>query len=403
MITNNGKDIIAKYLIGQAPAYASYMALGCGPKALAPDYTLGVEDYTEFSNKQNLDFEMFRVPITSRGYVTEDGQSKIVFTAELPPEQRYEITEVGVFSAKSNPAAAGRDSRTLYTFTNSEAWEYHSKNKAVGLAPVVTSPLWGTGLANDGIIKPPVAPLPPVIRSTSDNAIFENSDRLRRNERCRFLTNMIMLPGDMSYLEVNETSGVMAPKADLDNTEEGHRGNHIHLAGINLNLNTNSAEDELRLAYSVISTSANDVADPERVMILVEFASDDTAESTSYARFQINDTDFTQILVQQNRYRIATVKLEDLIKTSDFGWGSVKLVKIYATVFIDDPENPGTEIPSSNYYVALDGLRLENISSINPLYGLTGYSRVQTDDSLPVIKKSNTSNLVEFRFGMDVV
>ena len=32
MITNTGKDIIAKYLMGNAPAYASYMALGCGPK-----------------------------------------------------------------------------------------------------------------------------------------------------------------------------------------------------------------------------------------------------------------------------------------------------------------------------------------------------------------------------------
>ena len=32
MITNNGKEIIAKYLMGTAPAYASYIALGCGPK-----------------------------------------------------------------------------------------------------------------------------------------------------------------------------------------------------------------------------------------------------------------------------------------------------------------------------------------------------------------------------------
>jgi hypothetical protein len=402
MITNTGKDIIAKYLIGQAPAYASYMALGCGPKALAPSYNLTESDYTAFSNKQNLDFEVFRVPVTSRGYVTEDGQSKIVFTAELPPEQRYEITEVGIYSAKSNPSAAGRDSRIIYTFTNSEAWEYHSKNKAVGLAPVVTSPLWGTG-ANTGIIKAPEAPLPPVIRASSDNAIFEDGSRLLRNERCRFLSNMIMLPGNMSYLEQDSVSGVMAPKADLDNTEEGYRGSHIHLSGINLNFNTNSAEDELRLAYSVISTTSNNALDPKRVMILIEFSSDDTAQSTTYAKFQINDTNFTQLIQNQNRYRIASVKLEDLVKTSDFGWGSVKLVKIYATVFVTDPGNPAQEIPSSEYYVALDGLRLENVSSINPLYGLTGYSKVQTEDSLPVIKNSNTSSLVEFRFGMDVV
>jgi len=32
MITNTGKTIIGKYLLGQAPAFASYIAVGCGPK-----------------------------------------------------------------------------------------------------------------------------------------------------------------------------------------------------------------------------------------------------------------------------------------------------------------------------------------------------------------------------------
>jgi hypothetical protein len=39
---------------------------------------------------------MFRVPISSRGYVQENGMNKIVLTAELPTEERYEITEVGL-------------------------------------------------------------------------------------------------------------------------------------------------------------------------------------------------------------------------------------------------------------------------------------------------------------------
>lgn len=32
MITNVGKEIISKYLMGTAPAYASYIAMGCGAK-----------------------------------------------------------------------------------------------------------------------------------------------------------------------------------------------------------------------------------------------------------------------------------------------------------------------------------------------------------------------------------
>ena len=34
MITNVGKSIITKYLLGQSPAYASHIAIGCGTKPL---------------------------------------------------------------------------------------------------------------------------------------------------------------------------------------------------------------------------------------------------------------------------------------------------------------------------------------------------------------------------------
>ena len=99
MITNKGKDIIGKYLLGQAPAYASYIAVGCGAKPLEPYVSGAIPDY---SAKKTLDFEMFRIPISSRGFIDDDGVSKIVLTGELPTEERYEITEVGIFSAKSN-------------------------------------------------------------------------------------------------------------------------------------------------------------------------------------------------------------------------------------------------------------------------------------------------------------
>jgi hypothetical protein len=66
MITNIGKTIIAKYLLGQAPAYASYIAVGCGATPLASGDTIG-----DYSTKTNLDFEMFRVPISSRGFINE--------------------------------------------------------------------------------------------------------------------------------------------------------------------------------------------------------------------------------------------------------------------------------------------------------------------------------------------
>ena len=49
MITNTGKSIIAKYMLGQAPAYASYIAVGCGKKPLQTGNTI-----PDYSNKTNL-------------------------------------------------------------------------------------------------------------------------------------------------------------------------------------------------------------------------------------------------------------------------------------------------------------------------------------------------------------
>ena len=143
MITNTGKTIIGKYLLGQAPAFASYIAVGCGPQPFEPGESLG-----EYSDKENLDFEMFRVPISSRGYVQENGMNKIVLTAELPTEERYEITEVGLFSAGSNPSAGSYDSKTVFAFTDAENWEHHTTSST---SPIPTIPV-ALDANNDNII-----------------------------------------------------------------------------------------------------------------------------------------------------------------------------------------------------------------------------------------------------------
>ena len=143
MITNTGKTIIGKYLLGQAPAFASYIAVGCGKQPFATGETL--EDY---SDKENLDFEMFRVPISSRGYVQENGVNKIVLTAELPTEERYEITEVGLYSAGANPSAGSYDSKTVFAFTDAESWQHHTAT-ATPPIPTITEQL---DTENDNII-----------------------------------------------------------------------------------------------------------------------------------------------------------------------------------------------------------------------------------------------------------
>jgi hypothetical protein len=385
MITNTGKTIIAKYLLGQAPAYASYIAIGCGATPL----TTG-DPIADYSTKTNLDFEMFRVPISSRGFVNENGLDKIVLTAELPTEERYEISEVGIYSAGSNPSAGAFDSKTVFAFTQTENWQHHTASSAVAIdtfSSALDQPEY------DNII----AITDTVFQTSADNPIFFKSPRVERYERPRFLNNIIMIQGDDSDISISEESG-----AAQDHFVIEPGSNHIHLTGASVDFTRNSPTDELRLAFSVINKdgTSNDI--PERVRVLVEFASTET-ETAEYARFEaevVNDSSGGAYDFDTERYFVVTKQLQDLYTSANFTWNAVTVVKIYACVFAEESGPIG--IPSPNYYVALDALRLENIATVNPLYGLTGYSVIQTQDASTIVKNPNTSNYIEFRFSVDV-
>ena len=382
MITNNGKNLIGKYMLGQAPAYASYIAVGCGPTPLDTLDTAG-----DFSLKDSLDFEMFRVPISSRGFVNENGTNKIVLTAELPTEERYEISEVGIFSAGSNPSAGAYDSKNIFAFTNTENWQYHTASSATVIPPIST-PL---DPEDDNVITT----TEPVFQSNADNSIFYKTSRVNRYERSRFLNNVIFIKGNDANLTISEDSG---PTQDHFIIEAG--SNHIHLTGANVDFTKNSPKDELRLAFSLVNKNGDSVSIPDTVRILVDFASTD-AGTGEYARFEIevnHGTSGNPELVQDfsdNRYFVISKQLQELYTSANFTWNAVTVVKIYASV-IDGG------VPSGDYYVALDALRLENVTTINPLYGLTGYSIIKTDGAETIIKSPNTSNYIEFRFSIGV-
>lgn len=380
MITNTGKTIIAKYLLGQAPAYASYLAIGCGATPLTTGDPLG-----NYSAKQNLDFEMFRVPISSRGFVNEGGLDKIVLTAELPTEERYEISEIGIYSAGSNPSAGAYDSKTVFAFTQTENWQHHTAEAAVAIntfSTALDAPEY------DNII----AVADSVFQTSGDNPIFFKSPRVERYERPRFLNNVILIQGDDADITINEESG-----AAQDHFVIEPGSNHIHLTGANIDFTRNSPTDELRLAFSLINKDGESATTPENVRIMVEFASTET-ETAEYARFEaevIDDSSGGAYDFSTERYFVVTKQLQELYTSANFTWNAVTVVKIYACV-ID------AGVPSNNYYVALDAMRLENIATINPLYGLTGYSVIQNVGASTIVKSPNTSNYIEFRFSVGV-
>ena len=373
MITNTGKSILGKYLLGQAPAYASFIAIGCGARPLDTTDVLG-----DYSDKKNLEFEMLRVPISSRGFVTENGTDKIVFTAELPAEERYEITEVGVFSAKSNPSAGAYDSKTVFAFTSAENWNYHTSSAATAITSISTA----LDTADDNVISTALK----VFQTNADNSIFYKTSRALRFERCRFLNNTILMRGDDATLTVTGGHFVV-----------GTGSNHIHYTKPSSNFSQNSPTDELRLAFSVINKDGTSGLAPDTVRILVDFSSTD-AGTGEYARFEAEITDGTgegEYDLENNRYVVVSKQLQDLYTSANFTWDAVNVVKIYVSII-----DGGTV--SDDYYVALDSMRLENIATVNTLYGMTGYSVIQNSTAESIIKSPNTSNYIEFRFSIGV-
>ena len=457
MITNTGKSIVTKYLLGQTPSYASHIAIGCGAapssaisfsitnKAMAsgvvtltiPNHTFSINDYItisgigsgfdgvfqitsittgvsgtivytnssylsttvtsiaispngtatkNYSTKTNLDFEMLRVPITSRGFVTENGISKIVLTAQLPTEERYEISEIGIYPSDVNPSAGAYDSKTLLSFNNTESWKLNSTS---ALIPTITEKL-NNDVANTGTITG-IYPFTgqtgsttySIFQTQANNVGFNNETRINRQERCRYFNNVVMLRGDLATL------GTPAGSTSIYDMSIGTPTDFVKLSS-NISLTNYSSTDELRLAFSVINKVAADGTTPTLAKIAIRFVT----AAGEYASFWVN-----QSVSATNRYYVVAKKLQDIYKTTAFSWDAVTQVYAYASVEV-------STTPSANYYIALDALRIENVTTTNPLYGLTGYTVVQNlvgTYPRPVIKDVNTSSYVEFRLIADVV
>jgi hypothetical protein len=512
MITNTGKEILAKYLMGIAPAYASYIAVGCGPKprlninvltscsssgttvttastaglwvgAAVYNVTAGtgsipstavvvsITDSTHFElsiaptvalsgativieidkEKKSLDFEMFRIPISSRGYINDGTYDKIIFTAELPTEERYEISEIALYSAGSNPSAGSYDSKTLYSFTDAENWQLNDSSNST-----LTSPVSITSSIIDGSNNfKTEAQSANAIQTLSNNIGFLDSTRAARYERCRYFNNIIMLKGNNSYL--SNSAGVLSV---------GTTPKFLQLTGQSVDFTRNSTSDLIKIAFSIVNVFGAASTNPDKVRVLVEFASSD---GTQYARMNAESTN-AESNFSNNRYMVISKRLDSLTYSSNFSWDSVSVVKIYVSAInnytiITKQYNSGTvtlttnaahnlqagdivnipsamgvgysgqftvltasgsvftytstggtngtvtgltqaiEAASSKYFVSLDAIRFDNVGTINPLYGMTGYSIVQDITNTPaqtIVKTSNSNNYIEYRLIVDV-
>jgi hypothetical protein len=523
MITTTGQSIIAKYLVDQAPAYASYIAIGCGSRprlaysdsitsytvasdvanvaaaahpfivgdlitissnvaAINGTYTITDKDLDwfkfskttadvvsavnlsgtavlNFKNKEVLDFEMFRIPITSRTFQQDSstGITSVLLSGDLPSQDRHYITEAGVFSAGSNPIASGIDSRILNTFTTSENWEFHGLSSAVAVA-TTTDPIYSN---ETGVISTSVTGIAFSIENT--NAMFVDPNRAEDPgganliEKPRMLQSSIMVSSGMSIIDTSASVWTAVGQP------------HLHLIGRQYPFDKNASSDEIKFAISLLGVDPEATV-PSNTYVMIEFGSDETesgaASDYAKAQFTIPSSDF----IGTNRYVVKTLSLGNLRKSAGFTWSAVDIVKVYVSIPTTDltvtnkvltdnvatlttaetPKiivgqvftvsgvdstfngtyeakavnlgaktisydkvnvNVGTTgasgaIKSSNssHYVVLDGLRFENNRDRenNPIYGMVSYSPVQDTDNLPALKETNSANMFEVRFNLEL-
>lgn len=457
MITNDGKEIISKYLIGQVPSFATHLAIGCGATPLDVADAVPNDVY----GKQRLDFEMTRVPISSKGFVddsqtfvvtnkaltsnvatlttstahnmtvgetvivsgvdsTFNGQyrvtatnaptnttfsyakiasnvtsaavspngsvivsrTKISITAELPTDNRYDITEVGILSTGSNALAGQYDSRMIFNFT--QGWEQHGTS--ISTPPTVDI---GAGSAVD------ISTTNKAMYVSTNNSLFQTTARKDRNEGPRHLNTTLLIRGDLSTI-------TGAVNADWTAT-----GDHVHINGINFDISGNNTGDLMKLAFSLIDRTATAMTASDNVKILMEFYRSEINTTNGYAKAQIY---VPGTVLDANRYYVAsftpaqttdpsnptnltTLPYVRFYTAPDFSPTQIRTCRMFVAV-------TKASVASTDHFIALDGFRIDNTTE-NPVHKLAGYSIIKKDGH-PITKLANTNNYIDFRFGLGV-
>lgn len=382
MITTSGKKIIAKFLLGQAPAFATHIAAGIGADVLYPTQSASAYPY---SSQQALEFEAFRVPITSRGFVKESGVEKIVFKGEMPSTYHYHISEIGFYSDGANSLAGSYDSKTLATFAPVESWTLFSGTSASTIASVTDESAVSDASGNV------IWPGDPAIFMPTDGSVFYVSNRRLRNEGPRLQNKCL-------YFD----SGVGFVGTDFSTASAAYA---VQTTKLSVNLSQNLPSDEVRLAFSLMSNLYGGETNPNRTRIVLDLVNNisglDNESPKARATVEYLEADWVltgtgQVSDPTCRYKVAKFPLSSFTQDDGFSWANINLVRIYACT-VD-----GSNALDTNYAFLFDGLRFENLTTENPLYALCGYDVVQATSGIPLEKEENTNNYIEYRFGVDV-
>ena len=476
MITNDGKEIISKFLLGQVPAYGTYLSIGCGATPLDLNDLLSNDLYA----KQRMDFEMTRIPISSKGFVDNsqtylitykqvvssiatlttsvnhdivpgetvvvssvdnllNGQfrvlsvtdntfdysiitpdidpavavspsgsvivsrTKVSLTAELPADNRYEITEIGLWSSASNSLTSQYDSRMIFNFTQS--WQKHAP--IVGGGSTTETPQLNPNLGYNQDTNSTTPNIydesvnPTVFFANTNDPLFQVNTRKARKEGPRYLNTTLMVRGDSATITTPDG-------LDGDWVADAEESTHIQLDNINFDISGNNTSDLLKLAFSLVDKTAVDVAQTKDVKIMMEFYKTRVNTTSGFAkaqiyipgsyfssnRYHVSSWEISQDVDHSNESADDSLPYTRFYTSADFSASEIRLCRIFVAVTKED------DSPSSDHYIAFDGFRIDNTTE-NPIYKMSGYSVIKFDGN-PIIKSANTNNYVDFRFSLGV-
>lgn len=343
-------------MLGQLPAFATHIAIGCGAKALTQEPT-----NNPYISQTKLEFETYRSKIISRGYVNNDGIPELSLIAELPTNNRYGITEIALFPGLENPSAKDYDSRILLNFVD-ESYVYNSNTITDISSTTVNIP-------NSGTISD-AAQSTPFFISSSDGQLTSD-DRQRRLEPPRFLDKALLV-------------------------SSGATGS-VEARNLNIDLSKNSPEDYVSLAYSFLNDTVGDGLGVQNTYtVTVKFM------TSSEVDYYTHTFDVNAATLANSRYNVEAFQIKSLQAVGT----SPTLYNITRVQFsIAKTSGSATE----TNWLLLDGLRVDNTASFNSSFGLVAYKVVvnpvtigNATIGLPIVKAANTTNFVEFRFSLDV-
>jgi hypothetical protein len=296
---------------------------------------------------------------------------KIAMTAKFPKGERFEITELGLYPSGSNQYSSGTDSQILLGFTKSESWAYNTSATSTDV-PYPSS----VENASNTLTFPSGKAM-----FVDSNSLFFNAARVGRQERPRFKSTAIAIAADMTNFNALKT---------VDSATSAYLS-----LPFTTTLSSNSSSDVIKVAYSVVNKVTSPSTTWSATNIMLQFMCSNGEDSAIY---HFRDTSPSQT----NRYKVMSLTLGETTnatRTANFSWDDVVSVKVYGS--IDDAANISTAGASTDYAIILDGIRFDNMSNVNPLYGLVSYSIVNTA-GIPMIMNENSDNMIEYRFALAV-